>query len=96
MHRFHEAVAGVERHHHSALGVAPGDEGHIGFGLDAIEQRLEALAGLGKTDDLIALSSHQNNGMGAAGLPWQQQGIVQASMTGHAAATALGQKPVLD
>ena len=52
MHRFHQAVIGVERHHHSALGVAPGDESHIGIGFHAIEHRLEAFAGLGETGDL--------------------------------------------
>jgi hypothetical protein len=29
MHRLHQAVVGVERHDHSALGVAPGDEGAL-------------------------------------------------------------------
>jgi hypothetical protein len=86
--------------------VAPGDEGHIGIGFHAIQHRLEALAGLGETDDLrgtvqLPVQYHRGGWLGVAAsalptqasLPSEKQGSVGALLLiGQAIARLPGMK----
>jgi hypothetical protein len=52
MNSLHQAVKGIERHHHGIRGVTPGNDRVVGIVDDLINDGFKVLARFGKVDDL--------------------------------------------